>query len=318
MGGGPSSTQSTVTNKSEPPGYVKPYSITMLKRADQLAQRPYDPYTGEQVAGLNQQHQQGLGMVQNRAINGDQNFNAASNQAQNTLNGRYLGTGAFSNGLAGVNNPYLNNVINNTNQDIIRTFQNSTMPQQDATFARQGAFGGSAWQQANTEANRQMVNELTKNESNLRMQDYTTQQQLAENLANRQSQAWQNERGNMTGMVGQGQQLGNQTYTDAQNMLGAGDVIRDYQQTLNNQNYQNFLNQQNWPLQNLDILSNAIRTSMGGGGSSVSQASMPTVNRTASMLGGGLTGAALGNALGGGAWGTAGGAGLGALAGLLG
>jgi hypothetical protein len=317
MGGGGGNT--TSTSIAQPARYLKPYILDMMGRAGDLSKRSYDPYQGEQVAPLNAQHQLGMGMVQNRAQNGDANFNSAATQNQNTLNGQYLGQGAYRNEMAGMNNPYLSQVINNTNSDITRAFTNSTMPQTDASMARAGAFGGSAWQQANAENNRQMAAELAKNTANMRMNDYQTQQQLAENLAQRQSQAYGAERGNMMGAVGAGQQLSNQAYTDAQNMLGVGDISRDYQQTMDNQNYQNFLNQQNWPLQNLDILANAVRTGMGGGGSSVSSSSMPTVNRTASMIGGAAAGGALGSSLSGGSgYGTAGGAGLGALAGLLG
>ncbi len=312
-GGGGNSTSTTV---AQPAKYVKPYVLDMLHRAGDLSNREYNPYTGEQVAPLNAQHRQGMNLVTNRALNGDPAFTAASNQAQDTLNGNYLGRGAFRNEMAGVDNPYLNQVINNTNADITRSFTNATMPQTDASMARAGAFGGSAWQQQNAENNRQMAAELAKNTANMRMNDYHNQQQFAENLADRQSQAWGQERGNMMGMVGAGQQLSNQAYTDAQNMLGVGDITRDYQQTLNNQNYQNFLNQQNWPLQNLDILGNAINRAMGGGSSSVSSSSMPTVNRTASMIGGALAGGVLGSSNGGG-YGGAAGAGLGALSGLL-
>lgn len=368
--GGPSSTTSsgTTITKNEPPAYIQPYSVELANRANSLSNRPYEQYGGEQVAPLNGYHNVGIDATYRRAAGGDPTFYSANAQAQNTLNGGYLGQGAFKsqglgignnylggiasqqgqrNALAGVDNKYLDNVINNTNSDIIRSFQNGTMPQTDTSFARSGAFGGSAWQQANAENNRQLASELAKNTSNLRMSDYNNQMQLAENLAQRQQQAdtfnrqsylsdygqrqdaaesfaerqtaaWDAERARQTGMVGVGQQLSNQAYTDAQNLLGVGDIQRDYQQTLDNQGYQNFLNRQNWPLQNMDILANAIRTSMGGGGTTTQTGTMPSVNRTASMIGGGMAGAGLGSALGGSGYGTAAGAGLGALAGLLG
>lgn len=319
MGGGGNTTSTgTTVTKNEPPAYIQPYSVSLAQRANDLSNRPYEAYNAEQVAPLNGYHNAGIDATYRRAAGGDPTFNSANAQAQNTLNGAYLGRGAYGNAMAGVDNKYLNDVISNTNSDIVRSFQNGTMPQTDTSFARSGAFGGSAWQQANAENNRQLASELAKNTSNLRFQDYQTQQQLAENLAERQSSAYGAERGNMMGMVGQGQQLSNQAYTDAQNLLGVGDIQRDYQQTLDNQGYQNFLNRQNWPLQNMDILANAIRTSMGGGGSSTQTGTMPSVNRTASMIGGGMAGAGLGSALGGSGYGTAAGAGLGALAGLLG
>ena len=285
------------TTITEPPAYVKPYAEELMSRAGSLSKRPYEAYTGEQVAPLNQNHDYGLDMVQDRALNGSDQLNQANAQASGTLSGSYQGY-APRNEMAGVNNPYLNDMIRNSNADITRSFTNSTMPQTDASFARQGAFGGSAWQDANSENNRQMASELAKNTSNIRFNDYQNQQGLAENYAQRQQAGYEGERGRQVGMVGQAQQLANQPYTDAMQLLGAGDIQRDYSQTLNNQGYQDFLNEQNWPLQNLDVLANAIRTTMGSGGSSVTSQAMPEVNSTAGMIGGGLAGAALGNSLG--------------------
>lgn len=342
----PANTTSKTTTSA--PEYLQPSILSLVKRSSDLSNRKYQQYNGQQVAPLTQQHNQALGLIQNRATNGSPLMTNATNQTNKTLAGGYMGQGAYKNpyanmntatknSMAGVDNKYLNQVINNTNQDVTRAFTNSTMPQTDASFARSGAFGGSAWQQANSENNRQMASELAKNTSNLRYQDYSTQQGLAENYANRQSQSMQNqqqygqqyanqqqqafdaERQRQMSSVGQGQQLSNQSYTDAQNLLGAGDVRRDYSQSMNNIGYQNFMNQQNWPLQNLDILANAIRTSMGGGGSSVSQSQLPGINKASSMFGGAAAGGALGSALSNGSgYGAAGGAGLGALASLLG
>jgi hypothetical protein len=315
-GGGPKETTSTNVTKTEPPGYIAPYAIELANRSGQLANRPYTPYPGVQVAPLNAYHQTAMNTGAQRAVAGSPSVRSAQNMVGNTLGGDYLGKGAYSNSIAGVDNPYLNNVVNNSNQDIVKAFQSGVIPQTNANFARSGAFGGSAWQQANSENSRQLVNELAKNTSNIRYQDYMNQQQLAENLANRQTQMYGNERANMLNAAGQSIPLANQDYTDVQNLLGIADISRDYEQTLANQNYQNFLNEQNWPLQNLDILANAIRTSMGGGTTSVSSAALPSVNPTASMIGGGLAGGTLGYALGGNTGGAVG-AGLGALASYL-
>lgn len=321
-GGGPSSTTSTTTNVTAPPKYVQPQAESLLKRSVDLSNRAYDPALQQQIAPLTGAHNAGMGMVANRAMNGSAIQNAANTQATNTLTGGYMGPAA-RNSMAGVNNPYLQSVIDNTNSDITRQFTNSTMPQTDASMARAGAFGGSAWQQANAENNRQMASELAKNTSNLRYNDYMGQQGLSESQAQRDQQAFDAERGRQVGSLGQAQTLANQPYTDAMQLLGVGDIERTQQQDLLNAQYQNLLNKQNWPLQNLDILQNAIRTTMGGGGSSVQSATLPKVSSTSNMIGGGLAGLALGGGLGssigsssGGNYGALG-AGVGALGGGL-
>lgn len=325
-GGGPSSTTSTTTNVNAPPAYVQPLAENLLYRANDLSKRAYDPNLNQQVAPLTAAHNAGMNLVTNRAMRGSPIQTAANAQSVNTLNGAYMGPAA-RNSMAGVNNPYLQNVINSTNTDITRQFQNSTMPQTDASFARQGAFGGSAWQQANAENNRQMAGELAKNTSNLRYQDYMGQQGFAESQAQRNQAAFDAERQRQVASLGQAQTLANQPYTDAMQLLGVGDIQRTQSQDMLNAQYQNLLNQQNWPLQNLDILQNAIRTSMGGGGSSVQTAQLPKVSSTSNMIGGGLAGMQLGGALGNSLYGAgstganvAGGLGAagGALAGLFG
>ena len=296
-GGGPSSTTSTNKTVNEPPAYVAPYAVQLMKTAGDLAKRPYDPKLQQQVAPLTAAHNSGMNTVVNRAVNGSPIFNAASTQARNTLNGAYMGPAA-RNSMAGVDNPYLQSVINNTNSDVTREFMNSTMPQADASMARAGAFGGSAWQQQNSENNRQMAAELAKNTSNLRFQDYLGQQGLAESQAQRNQAAFDAERQRQVGSLGAAQTLANQPYTDAMQLLGVGDIQRTQSQDMLNAQYQNLLNKQNWPLQNLDILQNAIRTTMGSGGSSVQTAQLPKVSNTGSLIGGGLAGMQLGGALG--------------------
>ena len=319
MGGSsvPSNTTNTTTTVTQAPAYVQPYATGMMQKAGELANRPYQAYPGQQIAPLNANDYAGLNLITNRAQNTPGVLTAANNSLTNTLNGG--NNFVASNPLAGVDNPYLQQVINNSNADITRNYQQAVQPQTDANFARAGAFGGSAWQNANDQNQLQLANSLAKNTSNLRYGDYTNQQQLAEDQANRAQQAYGLQTSQQLQAAPIAQQLADQPYTDAQKLLGAGDVLQNAQQTQLNQQYQNWLNAQNWPLQNMDILQNALRTTMGGGGSSIQTAQMPSLNPAASMVGGGIAGAALGNALGYGTLGTVGGGLAGAaLGGILG
>lgn len=313
---------SSVTNKL--PGWMKPYQQDLLQRSSDISKTPYTPYTGQAVAGLTPQHQSAINMIQQRAQNGSPLIGSATNQIQGTLGGDYFNK-TLSNPMLGLDNKYLQGVIDNSNSDITRAFTNGTMPQTDASFARSGAFGGSAWQQANAENNRQLASELAKNTTGLRYQDYTNQQNLYQQDVNAKNAAFDAERNRQMQALGQAQPLANQAYTDAQQLMGAGDIQRDYQQALNDWNYQQFQNQLNQPYKNLDALGNALHLAMGAGGTtnSTSSAMLPRVNPATSLIGGGLAGAGLGSAIGSaiGNYGTQGaavGGGLGALAGLLG
>ena len=91
-------------------------------------------------------------------------------------------------------------------------------------------------------------------------------------------------------------------------------------QSILDQGYNNWLEAKNYPYQQLDVMGNAIRTTMGGGGTTTMTG--PNPNQS-SPLGSAVGGAALGYGLAGmapAAWGLTGpvGAGIGAAAGLLG
>jgi len=271
------------------PSWAIPQAKNFMNRAVKLSNSQYQPYKGQQIAPLNSNQNSAISMIRNRAINGDPMLRQSNQLTADNLSGKYL-----------QGNPYLDQVLEKTNRDITTNYTNSIMPQTNANMARQGAFGGSSWQQANDANSNALARAISDNTATMRYNDYS------------------NERANQLNAISTAQALSQQPYDDAKQLMGVGDVQRDYTQTLNKQNYQNFLNKQNWPLQNLDVLANAIRTTMGGGGSSVTQAAMPQINPATALLGGGMAGAGIASGMGYGGTGQGVGAGLGALASYLG
>jgi len=157
-------------------------------------------------------------------------------------------------------------------------------------FSRPGSFGGTAHQEV-----------------------------LTRGLGDTAAQLYSGERLNQLRAAGMAPQLAQQDYADATALLQAGDVYGQREQDLLNLGYENWAQQQNFPFQQLDVLSNALAGSTGGRSTTIGSGSAPVqYNRAANVLGGGLLGAGLGSmapsALGGYApWL---GAGLGALGGL--
>lgn len=86
--------------------------------------------------------------------------------------------GPKTNPLAGVDNPYLTQTINNASQDAMRNL----MPMYDQAQRASGSFGNSGVTEA---FGRTAADTLGKIATNARMQDYGTQQQLGENAVNR-------------------------------------------------------------------------------------------------------------------------------------
>ena len=161
-----------------------------------------------------------------------------ANQAWGQANNAYSGIDAARQGLMGVaagqgydQNPYFDATVQKSMGDITRNYQDAIAPQTDANFARAGAFGGSAWQQAN-ERNQRGLGEALGNTSNaMRSGNYSQERQ-------NQMQAY--------GLLPQVSQAGMGV---AQNLYGMGQNV------------------QNQAANQLGILGQAVGVGMGGAGS---------------------------------------------------
>ncbi len=395
-GGSKGGGSSTTVSKMEPAAEVKPYLNPYMTHAAALSMKPYESYKGNRIADWTPDQLRGFQMTRDVANQANTAINSSANQLNRTLNGQYLNyspgnnqymgqnatvgnnqylgaqssvgrnqyigvnTSVGSNAYAG-SNQYLDNAIKSTQDDMTRQFNNNVQNSTDAMMARSGAFGGSAWrqaQQANQESLNKQIGEVS---NNMRMQDYGMQQQLAEADINRRVQAQQNDLARNAGLVEsdlgrrlQAQQtdlarnsqlaqdaiaLRNQSqhqdlarnaglrqdqlnmlnsnwnnerqrqlqasqlipsltqggYQNAQALLGIGDSIQGMNQDRLNMLYEDWLEKQNWDQRGLDIMGNAISRTMGAGGSTTNTGPNPNQrNRTASALGGALSGAALG------------------------
>lgn len=145
---------------------------------------------------------------------------AYAGMAQDTIGGKYLGQGLGTNPYAGAN-PYLGTAMDNVAKRMTDAYRTGTASQTMGQFAANGAFGGSAQQQFQESQNRAFGDALGQTLSGMQMQDYTTQQGLAENSLNRQLQQFMAERQNM---MGASQGLGNLGATQTSTVQGVGPV----------------------------------------------------------------------------------------------
>lgn len=332
MSGGGGSSNTTTTTKMEPAPQVAPYLAPFLQQASSVAMRPWQAYGGQRIAGFTPDQLAGFDMTRQNVDQSNQQLQGALGQVGSTATGSGLDYSpqqvqAGRNALLGMDNPYLQQQIDAAQGDVIRNFNNTKANSTDAAFARAGAFGGSAWQQAQAENQRQLAGELGNVSNSMRMQDYNLQAQLGEQDLNRQlqagqfnsqmgDQAYQQERARMLQAAGMIPGLTQGGLQNAQALLGIGDAQQAQNQGALDLKYQDWTNQQNYPYQQLDVMGNAIRTIMGGGGTTTQSAPNPYQrNSTASALGGAMSGAGVGANFG--PWGAAIGGGLGLLGGLL-
>lgn len=252
MGGG--SAPSNTTQTTELPTWAQPYAQQLLTRGTDLSNQQMPVYGGQRSADMNQYQTAGMDMVKNRALNGSPEMQAGSQNLQSTLNGSFLNS-----------NPYLDANVDRAAQSLTRNYQGATN-NTDSMMARAGAFGGSAWQQAQEGNQRQLAQGLTDLNSSMYGQNYA------------------NERGNQMQALGMAPTYGNQAYTDAQQLQGAGQQQYAYdQQKLDDQ--QAYWNEQaQSPYKQLDVLGNTIRGAVGGGGTTSTTG--PGANPWAQGLGG--------------------------------
>lgn len=164
---------------------------------------------GGSFVGANQQYAQGQAPVgtqyasasgysnpymgmQSQGVSGAPSVLGYAQQGQ--YNNPYLGQmtggiGAPGQNPYGMGNPYLQQQIDAASQDATRNFQNSVMPGLDRMMQASGSFGNTGVQQQQQQAYSDLGRNLGNISSGMRMQDYTQQQQLAENGLNRGMQA---------------------------------------------------------------------------------------------------------------------------------
>jgi hypothetical protein len=242
----------TTTTKQELPSWAVPYSQDLLKQGANVAQRPYEQYTGQRIAGWSPVQESALYMGRDRATQGNQAMNAGQGMLEDTLSGKFLSPDS---------NPYFRNTVDQA--------MDQTQGRVNTQFNRPGAFGSTAHQDV-----------MTKGLGDIANQMY--------------SQNYMNERGNQMGAANQALAYGSADWQNIGNYLGLGDKTQQLNQSLLDEKYQDWLTQQNYPLQQLDILGNSIGMATSGQGSALSTAPNPfQSNNAANYLGAGLSTAGL-------------------------
>lgn len=307
----------TTTQNIGLPAFAQPYAQGYLQRAQQVADSPYQAYTGQRVADFAPWQQQAYQAQAQRAMSGSPVMNAA-NQA---LPGMFSGGGqaaqnqygpvtAQANPYAG-SNPYLTQQIDAAMGDVTRNWNNVQKPQWDAAMQRSGSFGNSGIAQANQMAQSDMQRNLGQIASGMRFQDYTQQQQLGESAANRALQAGQfnatmgeNYAGRQDSMYNQGQSralsalgmaptFAQQDYNDINQLQQAGAAYQGQNQKLLDSGYQQFLDSRNFPREQLDVFGNALGRIQGN----TSTTTSPGTSTAANIIGGITAGTGLYNLL---------------------
>ncbi len=254
----------TTTQNSGFPGWAQPYAQGFLQRAQQVADSPYQAYTGQRVADMAPWQQQGLQAQAQRAMSGSPVMNAANTQLTSTINGANLS-----------GNPYLDGQIQAAQGDLVNSWNNVQKPQWDTAMQRSGSFGNSGVMQANAMAQDSLQKNLGQIGQNMRYNNYAT------------------ERGYQQQALGMAPTFAQQDYTDISKLQDAGAAYQGQNQKLLDNGYAQFLESRQYPQQQVDAFGGAL-SRIGG---NTQTTTTPGTSTGAQVVGGLLTGSALYRAL---------------------
>ena len=239
-GSGGGSSGGTSTTTQEIPAELKPLATAYTNKAMDLSNQPFNPYTEQRYADLNQTQNLGLDMVQDRALGGSQTMDNAEGSLNQFIQG-------------GQTNPYLDSMYDAGAQGMIRNFDNSVLPGVNSTFAQGGRYGSEAHQTALDNASNTLGTNLGNMATNMYGNAYNTDQ------ANRMQ------------AIGMAPTFGNAAYQDASQLMNAGQIQQDQSQNNLDFSYQQYQDEENNPYKQLAAMGGVFGSNLGA--SSTTQSS---------------------------------------------
>jgi hypothetical protein len=275
----------TTTTNSSLPGYVEPYVSDLFSRAQALtADNPAPSYTGPRVAGLTPMQQQA-----GTSVSGLNAGNLMSQGAGSIGAGSNYTPSTSSFGLAAAQqymSPYQQGVTDIAKREATRDDQ-IAQTGRDSAAARAGAFGGSRQGVIEAEADRNLGQRL----SDIQTQGLNTSWQQAQQQFNADTTRQQQDRqfGSQAAIKG-GEAMADLGKTALGLQSTAGLLDQQTQQKGLDTGYNDWLNQQQHPYDQLTFMRNMV-SGFPGSTSTQTQQSSPTSNWASDLAG---VGSALG------------------------
>jgi len=256
-GGGDSGTSTTSVDPATASRYADLYN-----RGLQLYNTPFTPYTGQRIAGFTPDQLEAQGQVKNmldQSLRFDprNQLNKLAGQGPQSVNVKSLLDGD----IGAYQNPFTEQVIDNTLEDLNDARQMQIQRDQDAAIGR-GAFGGSRSALLESETNKNFFDKAGDITSMLRKQGFDSGMNLMGQDINRQFDADRfNSNLGMQNRNFQANLLNNQL-ADQYKTLGLFSNIGNQQQGLNQAqsdfDYSEFLRQINYPRDQLGMLQGTV------------------------------------------------------------
>ena len=245
--------QTTTQTQSVDPEF-KARALDVYSRAQTVADRPYTPYTGEMVAGFTPQQQQAFTQFGEAATAAQPAIGQAQELARRV--GGYQPQ-TVAQAMQAYTNPYEETVVNQALADIERSRQ-MAQTQGAAQAVAAKAFGGSRQGVAEAETNRAALDQAARTSAQLRSAGFETAAGLGARdiAAAQQAEAQRLAAAGQLGQLGAAQQAA--LTQGAQGLFGAGGAQQQLEQARLEDAYRKFAEEQQYPLQQLQILQNAL------------------------------------------------------------
>lgn len=281
MGGSIGSGSSNTSGYSitAPPKYVSNAYQSIIKQAQNTAATPYTPYSGQMTAGLtNAQNQaiSGLGQAQGAYQPYYDQASTYGQQATTAVTPMEFSADALSQ----FQNPYTNDVVNATLGDLARLF-GQQQSQVTGNAIASGAWGGDRAGIVKSNLANNQAQTAASTLAGLRQSAYTNAVQQFNTANQAQMSAQQQNNANALSAAQLYQNLGTGASTNAINLnqalMGAGTTQQATDQAALDAQYQQFLNQQQYPFQTLSWLT-GVATGVGSnaGGTTIGNSTTNT------------------------------------------
>jgi hypothetical protein len=287
-GGGGGAPASSNTSSTNVPAYLQKYYEDAVGKASAISNQGYTPYTGERIAGFNPMQQQ--------AFQEAQNLGPASQLQQGTDLAGAAGLGSLMAGQNYANqatnpgamqaymSPYIQGALNPM-MDEARRQAGITAQQNAGQAVNAGAFGGGRQALLEAENNRnlgQLQNQIYGQGMQNAFQNAQQAQQFGANLG-LQGYGQGLQAANALGQLGQTQFGQQQAAMNAR--AAAGQQQQGLEQQKLAQQYQDFLNQQNWNKNQINWFSDILHGVPGSTSTQAGYQSPPSMLSQAAGLG---------------------------------
>jgi hypothetical protein len=254
----------TSTSQTTIPEYAKPYAEKMLGKSEALTESPYQTYGGQRMATATPEQQavrqNVAGMEQPGQFAAGTGLAGAGGLSALGAGQTYMNMATDPGAQQAFMSPYMQNVVDLQKQEAIRDAQKGQLAQ-NLGAVRQGTYGGARQLLAGTERERNLQQNLANIQATGAQKAYEQAMQGMQfgTTAGLQGAQAATQAGATLGQLGIGQQQAGIDLAKAQEAFGA--MGQAEQQKALDLQYQDYLQQQQYPYKQLGFMSDILRGS---------------------------------------------------------